>query len=312
MAFTTGRRWSFQIPGETIVLAPVGDGGGGPTGRLSPVEGGWAIETLASGASGKDAIVRRELASVLSSVEGSADTSRMTFEALRAAVAEAVRRERLLAFRTSAPTAVEQIRKVEVLGPETTPEEVQDVFLLAAEVKLIGDTPLINHAVRVLDPDTGEVVTEATTDEKGIVRTEVPKKKTYRIEIVDHDPDVHAWNTVHAPHPMLRCRFVDAAGAPVPHLDVTVKDLEGNTTEAAADEKGYLEMPAHLGLFKVIVGDDAHWVHSLLHRDDENDAYEIVVASQLEEGGDGIDPDDRLTRSWADPEDEGEDDGDYV
>ncbi len=193
-------------------------------------------------------------------------------------------------------------------------EKVEDVFLLVAEVKLVGDTPLINHAVRVLDPDSGEVVAETTTNENGVVRTEVPKKKTYRIEIVDDDHDLHEWNTVHAPHPMLRVRFVDAAGAPVPHVEATVKDLEGNAVEVMGDEDGLLEMPAHLTLHQVIIGEDTHWVHALLHRDGVDDAYEIVVAAELEEGGDGIDPEDRLTRSWEHGHDfdDGDDDGDYA
>lgn len=198
--------------------------------------------------------------------------------------------------------------------PPPVKEEEPDVFLLVAEVKLIGDTPLINHAVRVLDPDTGAVVTEAMTNDLGVVRTEVPEQKTYRIEIVDDHHEEHAWNTVHVPHPMLRCRFVDAAGSPVPDLEVTVKDLDGNTFEALADDNGFLEMPAHLSLYEVTVGEESHWVHALLHRDGADDAYQIVVASQLEDGGDGIDPDDRLVRSWEHPHDfdDGDDDGDFA
>ena len=203
-----------------------------------------------------------------------------------------------------------------VLGP--APEEPEaDVYMLAAEVKLIGDTPLINHAVRVLDPDTGEVVAECMTDDKGIVRTEVAAKKKYRIEIVDHDPDRHHFRTISVPHPMLRCAFVDLAGSPVPHLDVIVKDLDGNETDHTTDDKGLLEMPATLRLYEVVVApgapfrdDESHWVHSLLHSDGADDAYEIVVSAKLEDGGDGIDPDDRLTRSWEYDDADGDEDAD--
>ena len=196
-------------------------------------------------------------------------------------------------------------------GPEEAPEP--DVYVLAAEVKLIGDTPLIRHAVRVLDPDTGDVVADGlTTDENGIVRTEVPAKKTYRIEIVDRDPDLHVLPTLATKHPVLRCAFVDLAGSPVPDLDVTVKDLDGQAADYTTDEDGMLEVPAPLGLHEVVVGDDSYWVHTLLHSDGDDDAYEIVVSSKLEDGGDGIDPDDRLTRSWEDDDDgdDGDDDGD--
>jgi hypothetical protein len=204
----------------------------------------------------------------------------------------------------------------EVLGPAPDSAPEPDVYVLAAEVKLIGDTPLINHAVRVLDPDTGEVVADGlTTDDKGIVRTDVPANKTYRIEIVDRDPDLHILPTLRTKHPRLRCAFVDMAGSPVPDLDVTVKDLDGQSTDYTSDDDGMLEVPAELGLYEVTVGDEAYWVHSLMHDDDDDDAYELVVPSKLEDGKDGIDPDDRLTRSWDDDDDDdddddGDDDGD--
>lgn len=199
----------------------------------------------------------------------------------------------------------------DALGPEAVDEREPDVYVLAAEVKLIGDTPLIKHPVRVLDPDTGEVVASGVTDENGIVRTDVPANKTYRIEIVDRDPDLHVLPPLKTKHPVLRCAFVDVAGSPVPDLDVTVKDLDGQAADYTTDEDGMLVVPAALGLHEVVVGDDSHWVHSLLHSDGDDDAYVIVVASTLEDGGSGIDPDDRLTRSWEydDDTDDGDDDG---
>ena len=202
----------------------------------------------------------------------------------------------------------------DALGPELDTEVEPDVYVLAAEVKLIGDTPLIRQTVRILDPDTGEVVADGlTTDENGIVRTEVPAKKIYRIEIADHDPDIDLVPTVAPKQPLLRCAFVDLSGSPVPDLDVTVKDLEGQATDYTTDDGGMLEVPAPLGLYEVTVGNDSYWVHSLLHSDGEDDAYEIVLSPGLEEGGDGIDPDDRLTRSWdddgGDDDDDADDDG---
>jgi hypothetical protein len=195
-----------------------------------------------------------------------------------------------------------------VLGPEPVNDAEPDIFVLAAEVKLLGDTPLINHAVRILDPDTGAVVADATTDDKGIVRAEVPENKKYRIEFDDHQPDLHEWPTVVTPHPMLRCVFVDLAGARVPQLDVTVKDLEGHSVDLEADEDGLLELPMPLGLYEVIAEGESHWVHSLLHTDGDGDAYEIVVTHELEDGGDGLDPDERLTRHWEHAEEADEDD----
>lgn len=161
---------------------------------------------------------------------------------------------------------------------------VEDVFLLVAEVRLLGDTPLIRHAVRILDPDTGDAVAEAETDEHGVVHAEVPAHKTYRLEIVDRAIDVPSWETIDVPHAVLRCRLVDPTGAPVPHLDVTVRDLDGHPIEVAADEDGLLEMPASLGLYQVIVGDRVHWVHALLPRD-TGDTYEIVVDVEDDETG---------------------------
>ena len=195
-----------------------------------------------------------------------------------------------------------------VLGPSPESERVPDVWVLAASMTLLGDTPLINHAVRVLDPDTGEVVADGLrTDVDGIVRTEVPTSKIYRIEIVDRDPDLDIVPTVDHKHPVLRCSFVDAAGNPVPDLAVTVKDTAGQATDHTSDDDGLLAIPAQLGPYEVVIGDDSHWVHAVLARDGDADPHEIVVRSTLEDGGDGIDPDDRLARAW---EDDGSDDDD--
>jgi hypothetical protein len=65
------------------------------------------------------------------------------------------------------------------------------------------------------------------------------------------------------------------------------------------------------GLYEVTVGDEACWVHSVARVDD--DAYEIVVPSVLEDGRAGLDPADRLTRSWGgEGNHSGDDAGDWT
>lgn len=178
------------------------------------------------------------------------------------------------------PTRVARPR--EELRPRVSEDAPEDVFLLVAEVKLLGDTPLVRHAVRILDPDGGQPVAEAETDERGVVRVEVPGNKTYRIEIVDEAPPLPAWDTIHIPQAVLRCRLVDPTGVPIPHLDVTIRDCDGRSTEATTDEEGGLEVSVELGVYQVVVGEDTHWVHALL-LDDVTEAYEVVVALDADE-----------------------------
>ncbi len=68
-----------------------------------------------------------------------------------------------------------------------------DVHVIAVEVKTIGGTLLVNHPVRIIDPDTREPIGDTVmTDDKGVLRKVVPEKKTYWIEILGEELDLPA------------------------------------------------------------------------------------------------------------------------
>ena len=300
-----GKKWSFRVAGETIVLCPPGEGGG-DTKQLAPVEAAWAIESIPSSVPVNDAVVSADLAAALSYAEGTVGAAKMPFEDLRAAVGDAVRRGKLVAFRTSRPMRVQREVVVQPLGPEESPEEVLDIFLLAAEVKQIGDgdKPLIEHDVNVIDPDTGEIVANGTTDEKGIVRVEVPKKKTYRIEIVDLDPQWYPQPSFDTPPPgVIHFRLVDETGQPLAQKEVKAKVGDQEMT-FVTDDDGEVSAGAHLGPYELVVDDQSFYGHSVLASDDaDGRVYEFEVHGKEHDAGDSDDPTGRLERydvAWYD------------
>jgi hypothetical protein len=276
-----GRHWSFRVQGETLALVPREAAAlfGAGT-RVPSVEAAFAIQFIGTTVQTMDAVVKRDLAQLLANI-AHPGASRATLDELCRAVAAAVRSERVLAFRTARPTSIERAVKIEPLGWEDMPSEEIDVYVLAAEVTLIGGTPLIRHRVRILDAETGEVVVDSLmTDGHGIVRAEVPKQKDYRIEIVDLDCALS-----HPPHVeesgagVLRCHFVDEGGAPFAHQTIAAKQGD-DELELHTDEDGLIEVPAPLGHYVLKVGDQTFDAHALLIGDLERDEhlYRFVVA----------------------------------
>jgi hypothetical protein len=157
-----------------------------------------------------------------------------------------------------------------------------EIYVVAAEVKTIGDHKLIEHPVRILDPDTGIQVGETVkTDKEGVARAEVPKKKDYRIEIVDEEIHVDA-PPPPAPDPpsaTLVCEFVDDAGKPVAHEEVALKEGDLGGGAATTDEKGWLRAPARLGPVELTLRDQKFVAHSLSIEDaaDPSNAYHFVL-----------------------------------
>ena len=154
-----------------------------------------------------------------------------------------------------------------------------DVHMLVAELKTIGGTPLVNHAVRILDPETGEEVRHAHSDEHGVVRVEVPENKTYKVEIADEDEE----HPVEAFEPeekgaVLLCHFVDAGGAPIANEKVEAKagDLR---LELTTDEGGRVESNAGLAPYQLTVRGQTFTAHALPVTDQakEENLYHFVV-----------------------------------
>jgi len=168
-----------------------------------------------------------------------------------------------------------------VLG-ETGPA---DVHVLVAEVKGIGDTPLVNHPVRILDPESGAEAAYAVTDAEGVVRVEVPENKAYRIEIVEETEE-------HVAPPLqpddlaaaLLCQFLDPAGNPIANEKVEAS-AAGESFELRTDGDGRIESPARLDAYELRIRGVAFTAHALLARDREREGslYRFIVPAQESE-----------------------------
>jgi hypothetical protein len=166
--------------------------------------------------------------------------------------------------------------------PDDLMTEGEEAYVIAAEVRSIGDTLLVNHDVRIIDPDTlaqvGDVI---TTGDDGVVRAIVPENKNYRIEIVEqefapvdlpHDPDEEP--------AVLRCHFVDQSGAPVADQVIEAR-LGEQTFDLTTDKDGKIEVPAHLLPYELKLGDEVFHAHALLPRDiqDDDSRYRFTVST---------------------------------
>jgi len=178
-------------------------------------------------------------------------------------------------------------------GGEDGAEESGEVYAIAAHVHLLGDDPAVNHAVRILDPDTGAVVVDSlTTDDEGVLRAEVPENKEYRIELVelDHEESDVPAATVDddGAHAYLRCRFVDGAGNPVANTEVDARFGEdGEEMPFVTDADGMIEGVAHLGVYELKIDDQTFHAHSVpsedADRDDALHVFEVGSAGAEEE-----------------------------
>ncbi|MEO5616739.1 MAG: hypothetical protein ABIS67_03130 [Candidatus Eisenbacteria bacterium] len=169
-------------------------------------------------------------------------------------------------------------------GADAVTPAGDEVFVLAAAIKLLGDVPLVKGVVRIIDPDTDQPVGEAiTTNEKGEVRVEVPEKKAYRIEIEDDELETEGPEPpppLPEPQPaVLVCQFVNAAGEPLDDEPVKFGAAAGDGDDFTTDEKGRIRAPAELGPCKLEVRGQAFVAHSLPVEDGDNEAchYRFVV-----------------------------------
>jgi phage protein D len=156
-----------------------------------------------------------------------------------------------------------------------------DVHVIAVEVKTIGGTLLVNHPVRILDPDTGEPIgPDIKTNDKGVLRKVVPEKKAYRIEILGEELELPA-PLLHPDlkHDWLICHFVDPSGNPIAHEKV--KGSVGNDKfEFMTDENGKIDEPADLGPIELEIKGQTFQAHSITQEDRQQDGnvYRFVVA----------------------------------
>jgi hypothetical protein len=171
-----------------------------------------------------------------------------------------------------------------------------EYYWLVAQVKLLGDVPAIEHEVKILDPDTGEVVGDpVTTDDQGVLRVEVPSNKAYHLQLVDSEPEAESRTPeqhVDEEHAILRCRFVHASGEPLAEAEIYAK-LGEDEMVLTTDEDGRIEAPAHLGDYELSWGEQVFHAHALpgSYADQDEAVSHFVVED--EGGGEG------------EPEDEG-------
>ena len=184
--------------------------------------------------------------------------------------------------------------------------KLPDKYVIAAEVKAIGDDPLMLHKVRILDPETGaQIGGDLMTDEKGVVRAEVPENKEYRIEIVEEEPEG-------APEPvppeiepaLLRCEFVHLSGEPLAEVEV-VATYGDHEIQLVTDARGRIDVPAHLGYYELKVEDETFEAHAIALQDAESEEsfYRFVVGTgESAEESEGHDPEERLITHDSPPE----------
>lgn len=155
--------------------------------------------------------------------------------------------------------------------------EPADVHVIAVEVKGLGGTPLANHRVRVLDPETGEPIGDwLETDDAGVLRTRVPDERTWRIEILDEDLEAAAAQpTLPETSALLRCQFVDREGRPVPNEPVEAA-VDDDQLSLRTDENGRIDAPARLAAYRLTIRGQSFTAHALTAADAES-VYRFVL-----------------------------------
>jgi hypothetical protein len=165
-------------------------------------------------------------------------------------------------------------------------------YVIEVQLHASGGTPLANERVRIHDPDTGEQVGEPrVTDDKGVLKAQVPAKKKYEIHIdadvveaqADAFADVEHPLPAHLPDPeghgVLHVAFVDAQGAPLADEPVKATGGDGAALELRTDERGRIEIAVEHGVFTLEARGASFVGHSVLSGDVEGDdaPYEFVV-----------------------------------
>jgi hypothetical protein len=151
-----------------------------------------------------------------------------------------------------------------------------DKFHIHLQLHAAGGTPLAGEKVRIHDPETGEQVATATTDDKGVLEISVPAEKDYHV-FVDDEPaeqqtDEFSGALQGAPrepdrHAVLWVALVDAKGAPLKGEKVQIKGEEGAAQESETDDQGCINMVVEPGVFTLEVRGKSLVAHSIFHDD---------------------------------------------
>jgi hypothetical protein len=159
-----------------------------------------------------------------------------------------------------------------------------DAFILSAELQSPGGEPIAHEKVTVVDPDTGEAVTDAVkTDADGRIAVAVPEDKKYHIKIHDEGTPVERKQPADKDIENILCaQFFDPDHRPLAGEKVKVRGPSGPSDQVTGDD-GSLHLPASPGEYELVVRGQTFLAYTLLvpETDYGGKQYQFVV----EEGG---------------------------
>ena len=172
--------WSFRGYGETVHVVRKADLAHTRNAtKLAPPEAAFFVATLPATTLGIDRLLRADLVSVIAALDGlSGPAEHLPTEQLKARVADALARERLIAFRTANPTVVENFEKVEPLGPSEDDSTWIEIELVDQDKE-----PIANERY-VIETSDGRKIT-GTTNASGKAREEGVKPGDCKVSFPD-------------------------------------------------------------------------------------------------------------------------------
>jgi hypothetical protein len=172
--------WSFRGFGETVhVIRQVDVAHARNQTRLAAPEASFFVRTLPAANGGLDRVLRADLLGAIAAIDGlSGSTEHLATEQLKARVADALARERLIAFRTSSPTVVESLVKVEPMGPSEDDSTWIEIELVDQDKE-----PVANERY-IIETSDGRKI-EGTTNASGRAREEGVKPGDCKVSFPD-------------------------------------------------------------------------------------------------------------------------------
>ncbi|MEO7095360.1 MAG: hypothetical protein ABI175_19040 [Polyangiales bacterium] len=172
--------WSFRGYGDTIhVVRKVDLAHVRSARRLGAPEASFFVATLPSTTLGLDRLLRADLLSVVSAMDGlTGAAEHLPTEQLKARVADGLARDRLVAFRTASPTVVESLMKVEPLGPSEDDRTWIEIELVDQDKE-----PIANERYLIETSDGRKI--EGTTNASGKAREEGIKPGDCKVSFPD-------------------------------------------------------------------------------------------------------------------------------
>jgi uncharacterized Zn-binding protein involved in type VI secretion len=146
-----------------------------------------------------------------------------------------------------------------------------DKLVLAANLKGIGDVPMVGELFDVIDPDTGSAIGQVQPDKDGNVRAYVLEDKNYELRlaspIVEPEPgeDAQEHERDHQFH--LFVELLDEHALPMGNVEVRVSGDGVTEFTTWTDEYGHVDVPVPPGVYDLKVKDKTFRTNSILVRD---------------------------------------------